>query len=112
MAYNEKLAARIREILAGKKNLTEKKMFGGIAFMLNEKMCVGVYKDDLILRCDPDTGESLLSTKGVRPFDITGKPMKGWLLIGPEKTNSKADLEAWIRIGVDENKKMKTAKKK
>jgi len=112
MAYDEKLAARIREILSGKKNLTEKKMFGGIAFMLNDKMCVGVDKKDLILRCDPKTGESLLSEKGVRPFDITGKPMKGWLLIGPERTSTIEDLESFVKIGIEENKKMKAVKKK
>ena len=112
MAFNEKLAERIRQALTGVKNLAEKKMFGGIAFMVNDKMCVGVDKDDLMLRCESSMTEELMPKKGVRLFDLTGKPMKGWLLVGPEGTNSKKDLEAWIRIALEANKKAVASKKK
>jgi TfoX/Sxy family transcriptional regulator of competence genes len=110
MAYNEKLAEKIRISLAGVRNLKEKKMFGGIAFMVNEKMCVGVDKDDLMLRCDPEQTGELLAKKGVRIFNLTGKPMKGWLLIGPEATSGK-NLDYWISLAIESNKKVKASKK-
>lgn len=112
MPYNEKLASRIREALAGTKNLEEKKMFGGIAFMVNDKMCVGVDKDDLMLRCSPERTDELLSKKGVRMFDLTGKPMKGWLLINSEGTSSKKDFDWWIKTALEENRKVIAATKK
>lgn len=112
MAYNEKLADRVREALAGKKNLLEKRMFGGIAFMINEKMWVGVDKDDIMLRCDPERMEELLALKGGKPFDLTGRPMKGWLLIGPEGTKSKKDFDWWINTDLEANKKAAGVKKK
>src|SRR5689334_6131096 len=112
MSYNEKLTGRIRTSLAGTKNLVEKKMFGGIAFMINDKMCVGVDKDDLMLRCEPEMTDELLGKKGVRVFNLTGKPMKGWLLIGPEATTSKEDFDYWIRVALESNKKIASQKKK
>ena len=111
MAFNEKLAEKIRSSLEGVRNVQEKKMFGGIAFMVNDKMCVGVDKDDLMLRCEPDMTDELLKKKGVRMFDLTGKPMKGWLLIGPEGTNSKKDLDHWIKLALESNKNVAAAKK-
>lgn len=112
MAYNEKLAERVRQSLSGIKNLTEKKMFGGIAFMVNDKMCVGVDKAELMLRCEQKMAEDLLSKKGVRQFDLTGKPMKGWLLVGPERTSSKKDLEGWVKIALEANKKASSSREK
>lgn len=112
MAYNEKLADRIREALAGTRKLAEKKMFGGIAFMVNDKMCVGVDNDDLMLRCAPEQTEEFLSKKGVRPFDLTGKPMKGWLLVGPEGTKSKKDFDGWIKTALESNKAVTASKKR
>jgi TfoX/Sxy family transcriptional regulator of competence genes len=112
MAYNEKLADRVRTALAGITKLTEKKMFGGVAFMVNDKMCLGVDKDDLILRCAPEDTDELLLKKGVRPFDLTGRPMKGWLLVGPEGTKSKADFDYWTKLALEANKKAKVSKKK
>jgi TfoX/Sxy family transcriptional regulator of competence genes len=111
MAYNEKLAEKIRTSLAGIRNVKEKKMFGGIAFMVNEKMCVGVDKDDLILRCVPEQTEELLTKKGARIFNLTGKPMTGWLLIGPEGTSGKNNLDYWINLSLESNKKVKASKK-
>ncbi|MFZ6014676.1 MAG: TfoX/Sxy family protein [Bacteroidota bacterium] len=111
MAYNEKLADRVREALSGTKKMIEKKMFGGIAFMINNKMCVGVDKEDLMLRCEPERTNEFLSMKGVRLFDLTGKPMKGWLLISSEGTKSKKDLDWWIQTAVESNKKIAARKK-
>ena len=101
MTYNEALADRIRKSLAKKKNVTEKKMFGGLAFMLNDKMCVGVDKDDLVLRCAPEKTDELLLKKGVRLFDLTGKPMNGWLLVSPEGHKTDKQLEDWIASSMD-----------
>jgi TfoX/Sxy family transcriptional regulator of competence genes len=112
MAYNEQLASRVREALSGTRKLLEKKMFGGIVFMVNDKMCVGVDKEDLMLRCEPERSDELLSRKGTRPFDLTGKPMKGWLLIGPEGTKSKKDFDWWIQTAIESNKKATASKKK
>ena len=95
MPYDEKLAARIDELIKGRKNFTTKKMFGGLSYMLNGNMCVGVYKDDLIIRCDPADTDKLLSEKNVKVFDITGKPMKGWLLVNPEATKGNG-LQKWF----------------
>jgi TfoX/Sxy family transcriptional regulator of competence genes len=114
MTYNEKLTARVRQSLADTKNLVEKKMFGGIAFMVNDKMCVGVDKDDLMIRCEPGMTDELLLKKAVRPFDLTGKPMKGWLLVGNEATTNKKDFDWWIKFALESNKKISSpsAKKK
>jgi TfoX/Sxy family transcriptional regulator of competence genes len=111
MPYNEKLAEKIRQSLAGVRNVKEKKMFGGVAFMVKDKMCVGVDKDDMMLRCEPEMTGELLLKKGARQFDLTGKPMKGWLLIGPEGTNSKKDFDYWIKLSLESNGKIKAAKK-
>lgn len=97
MPYDEALAEKVRRALARTKGLTEKKMFGGLAFLVNGVMCIGVDRDDLIVRCAKDETDTLLAKKGVREFDLSGgRPMKGWLLVGPEATGSAAGLEAWI----------------
>jgi TfoX N-terminal domain len=95
MSYDEKLAARIDELLKGKTNFTSKKMFGGIGYMLNGNMCIGIHKDDLIIRCNPADTDKLLAEKNVKVFDITGKPMKGWLLITPGGTRGNG-LQQWF----------------
>jgi TfoX/Sxy family transcriptional regulator of competence genes len=112
MAFNEKIADRIRIALDGTKNLVEKKMFGGIAFMVNDKMCLGVDKDDIMLRCEPEMTEELLSKQGVRPFDLTGKPMKGWLLVSEDGISTKKNFDYWVQVAVEANKKATTKKKK
>ena len=112
MAYNEKTADRIRKALAGTKKLADKKMFGGIAFMVNDMMCMGVDKDDIVIRCEPERNDEMLARKGARPFDITGKPMKGWILVSEEGTKSKADFDFWVNAALEGNKKAKPAKKK
>ncbi len=112
MAYNEDLADRVRKALEGVRKVEEKKMFGGIAFMVNGKMCLGVDKEDLMLRCTPESNDSLLSRKDVRLFDLTGKPMKGWLLIGPQATKSKKDFDFWVSTAIESNKKLAASKSK
>ncbi len=113
MAYNEQLAEKIRTALAGTKKLEEKKMFGGIAFLINEKMCIGVNKDDIMLRCEKEETGELLKKKGAKVFDLSGgRPMQGWVLVGPEGTNSKKDFDWWLAKAIEGNKKAPAPKKK
>jgi TfoX/Sxy family transcriptional regulator of competence genes len=106
MPYNEALAQKVRDALAGTKGLTEKKMFGGIAFLVGGVMCVGVDKDDLIIRCEKDQTGTLLAKRGVRPFDLSGKrPMQGWLLVGPEATRTAAGFKSWIDFALQWTKR-------
>ena len=100
MAYDEGLAFRIRELLDGRPDLIEKKMFGGLAFMVQGNLCCGVYKDDLIVRVGPEQDMRAVARPHARPFDITGRPMKGWLLVAPEGVENDADLEQWVEQGV------------
>src|SRR5688572_16361116 len=97
MPYDPALADRVRGALAGKRGLTEKKMFGGIAFLIDGAMCVGVDKTDLIVRCEKDETEALLRRNGVRVFDLSGgRPMNGWLLVGSEATKTAQGFKSWI----------------
>jgi hypothetical protein len=96
MAFDESLAARIRDALARKKGVEEKKMFGGICFLLNGNLLVGVWKDSLIARLGPDEGEAALLEPQVRVFDITGRPMRNWVLVEPEGVEDDDQLKAWI----------------
>ena len=99
MAYNELLAKRIEELIKGKKSFTRKEMFGGTGYLLNGNMCVGVHKDELIIRYDPKLTEEINKTKNVRPFDITGRPMKGWSLVSGEGIKG-ALLNKWFELSV------------
>lgn len=101
MAYDEKLAGRIRTTFAGKKNTGEKKMFGGIAFMLNGNMCCGVINDLFMARVGPAQYEAALKLPHVRPMDFTGKPMKGYVYVEPGGYKSGEELKEWIDRCVD-----------
>lgn len=101
MAYDEGLAHRIREVLADQPGLTEKKMFGGIAFMVQGNMACGVSGEEMMVRISPDETDSAVSHPHVRPFDMTGRPMKGWVLVAAGGYEADEDLEAWVRRGVD-----------
>lgn len=102
MAYDEALAQRVRIFIKGKKNIVEKKMFGGVAFLLDGNMAVGVNKDDLIVRVDADEHDQLASQKNVRTFDLSGgRPMKGWLLVAPAGVKNDKDLRAWVKRGIE-----------
>ncbi len=101
MAYNEILADRVRKILSGHKGLTEKKMFGGISFMLNGHMCCGVLKDDLVIRVGPMYYEKALAEPHIHPMDFTGRPMKGFLFVGTGGYHTDESLSKWVRQAVD-----------
>jgi hypothetical protein len=101
MAYDETLAQRIRTILLGRPGLSEQKSFGGIGFLLNGNMACGVIKEDLIVRVGPDRHADLLTKPHARPFDFTGRPMKGWLTVGSAGLTSESDLEVWVRRGLE-----------
>lgn len=101
MAYDEVLADRIRDALAPRHGLSERKMFGGIAFMLAGNMAVGVIGDELMVRLDPMDAESALGEPHTRPMDFTGRPMKNMIFVGPTGTSSDADLASWVEAGAD-----------
>jgi TfoX/Sxy family transcriptional regulator of competence genes len=96
MAYSKSLAARIRQTLAQRRGVSEKRMFGGVAFLLNGNMLVGVWQDSLIARLGPEVGERALRQPFVRPFDVTGRPMKGWVMIEPDGMDTDVELTEWI----------------
>lgn len=112
MSYNEQLTTRVRESLKGQKKVVEKKMFGGITFMVNDKMCVGVVKDEIMTRIDPAVYDKALKRKGCHEMRFTGKPMKGFVFVRPEGTKRKKDLEYWVGLALDFNTKAKAAKKR
>jgi len=100
MAYDEHLADRVRALLSDESAISEKKMFGGLAMLLAGNMAVGVTGDDLLVRTDPGEQEALLSEPGVRVFAMTGRPMKGWLMVAPESCAEDADLRRWVDRGL------------
>ncbi len=100
MAYNEELAARIRTSLEGRPGVTERKMFGGIGFMIHGNMCCGVVNDDLMVRIGPDSHKASLDLPHARPMDFMGRPMKGFVFVGPEGINDDGALSRWIDRGV------------
>ncbi len=112
MAYNEALAERIRDAFRAMPRVEEKKMMGGLTFMVNEKMCVGIVKDDLMLRLDPEHADKLVGTKGCRQMDFTGKPMKGFIFVSAEAWDADADFTQWIRLALDFNARAKASPKK
>lgn len=99
MAYDEGLAERIREVLDDEKGVTEKKMFGGIAFLLEGKMFVGIAKDDLMVRVGPERYQASLKQPHVRPMDFTGKPMLGYVFVAPAGVSEENELTRWVRLG-------------
>jgi TfoX/Sxy family transcriptional regulator of competence genes len=101
MAYDEELAERVRELLAARSEVGERKMFGGIAFMVSGNMACGVLKEDLIVRLGDEEGEKAIAEDGVRPFDFTGKPMKGIVYVSPERISDDGGLAEWVEAGAD-----------
>ena len=100
MAYDEKLANRIRAELGQKNGLSEKKMFGGLAFLLNGNMCCGVHSEEMIVRLAPNQTDATLSKQHTRIFDMTGRPMKGWILVHQDGLKTDAELAEWVQLGV------------
>ncbi|MEO5563376.1 MAG: TfoX/Sxy family protein [Chitinophagaceae bacterium] len=113
MAYDEHLEERIN--LSLKRNhiaFEGKKMFGGLAYMINEKMCVGILKNSLMAKIDPAQQAALLKKRGARVMDFTGRVAKGMVIIDPEGIDLDKDLDYWIDIAVEYNKIAKATKKK
>ncbi len=101
MAYDEDLAYRVRDLLEPEQGLSERKMFGGLTFMINGHMAVTVSRQGgLMLRVDPARTEELLREKHASPFEMRGRPMDGWLRIDPAGVRQEADLERWAALGV------------
>ena len=100
MAYDQDLANRVREQLADEDAVTEKEMFGGIAFLLSGNMAVGVSRDELMVRVGKEHGDEALAQPHARPFDMTGRPMKAWVLVAPPGFETDAQLAAWVARGV------------
>jgi TfoX/Sxy family transcriptional regulator of competence genes len=101
MAFNEELAGRIRQQLAWRKGVEEKKMFGGVGFLLNGNLLVGVWKGSLIVRLGPEEGDEALKELHVSEFDITGRSMKGWVLVAPQGVKDDDQLKGWIERAVE-----------
>jgi TfoX/Sxy family transcriptional regulator of competence genes len=101
MAYDEALAERVRESLRLRRGITEQKMFGGIAFMLRGHMFVGISKQSLMARVGPENHERAMARAGVREMDFTGKPMRGYVFVGPESLKSRAALKRWVDLCID-----------
>ena len=100
MAYDEQLADRIRALVEGEAGLTEKKMFGGLAFLIGGNMAVAASgQGGLLVRADPATSHDLLASRGVRPMEMRGRQMQGWLRVDTEAVRTKRQLEKWVRRG-------------
>ena len=100
MAYSESLALRIRQTLAGRRGLTEKKMFGGVGFLLRGNLCVGIWQTSLIVRLCHEQGAAALQEPNVAEFDITGRPMKGWIMVEPDGIETDEQLAGWVRRSI------------
>ena len=111
MAYNEGLADRIRKRLANLPRVEEMEMMGGLTFMVNGKMCVGVIKDEMMCRIEPDLHETALSRTGCRTMDFTKRPMKGYVMIEEGGMRIQEDFDYWIGLALEFNKTAKSTKK-
>lgn len=100
MAYNKALAQRIHHLVAGEQGLSEKNMFGGVAYMLDGNMCCGVLGEELILRLEVERAESALQEPGVEPFNPAGRPMRGWVTVNIDSLGSEATLQGWVKAAV------------
>jgi TfoX/Sxy family transcriptional regulator of competence genes len=113
MAYNEKLADRVREIIAlTHENVEEKRMFSGMCFMVNDKMCVGVQKDKLMVRLDPLMIDEALEKDGCVPMEMKGKALKSFVLVHEEALTTKRQLSYWLKLALEFNKFAKASKRK
>jgi hypothetical protein len=100
MAYDEGLATRVRDVLGDRAGVVEKQMFGGLAFLLYGNLACGVRGDDLMVRVGAEAADAALAEPGVRLFDMTGRPMKGWLLVDPDGHAEDDDLRRWVDRGL------------
>jgi TfoX/Sxy family transcriptional regulator of competence genes len=113
MAFNEKMADRVRELIIETHKISEeKKMFGGLCFMVDDKMCIGIEKERLMIRLDPARYEEVLEKEGCRPMDFTGKVMKGYVFVDLDAVTTKKKLSYWVTLALEYNKIAKASKKK
>ena len=110
MAYDEALADRMRKALGKRTGLVERKMFGGFAFLMRGNMCVGVSKDEMIVRLDPDETKAAATKPGVRLFEVGGRRMNGWILVAQSVLTTDAKLGAWIKRAVTYNRTLPAKK--
>jgi len=113
MAFNEKLADKVRELIAEKEsNIEEKRMFGGLCFMVNEKMCIGVEQERIMVRLDPAIYDEAMENEGCTPMDFTGKIMKGYVFVDADVVATKRKLSYWVNLALEYNKIARVSKKK
>ena len=112
MVYNEKLTNRVREALIGKAGVEEKRMFNGIAFMVNGKLCMSVGDDRMMLRIDPALHESVLQKKGCHPMVMKDREYKGYILVKEDVLRNKEELNYWVQLALDFNPFAKASKKR
>ena len=113
MPFNEKIADRIREMIAEThQHVEEKRMFGGLCFMVNDKMCLGVESERLMVRLDPSIYETVMEKDGCTPMDFTGKVMKGYVFVDIDVLNTRSKLKYWVDLALEYNKIAKASKKK
>jgi len=112
MAYNHILADRIRERLVDLPVVEEKEMMGGLTFMINDKMCIGIIKDEIMCRIDPDFHDTAVEMTGCRTMDFTKRPMRGYVMVDETGMKSQKDFEYWINLALEFNSKAKSSKKK
>jgi TfoX/Sxy family transcriptional regulator of competence genes len=113
MAYNESLANRVREMIAAREDQVEEKlMFGGLTFMVNDKICVGVKSDRILVRIDPEIYDEEAQGEGCTPMSHSGREMKGFLFVAEEVLNTQTKLKRWVDLALEYNPKAKAAAKK
>jgi hypothetical protein len=112
MGYNQKLADRLREALSDFPKVEEKKMFRGVTFMVNGKMCISVSGENLMCRFDPVLQEEVMERRGVEPMIMKNRQYKGYAYVTPEGFKSKKDFDYWVKLCLDFNKKARASKKK
>jgi hypothetical protein len=113
MAYDEQLAERVRHGFGQRKvRFEEKRMMGGLCFMVKSKMCVGVSKDRLMARIDPETYDAALRRKGCVPMDFTGRPMRGFVFVNPAGLATDGELDGWLKLALDFNPRATSSKKR
>lgn len=112
MAYDENLANRIRDKFQSLDNVIEKPMMGGLTFMYKDKMCVGIFKNMLMCRINPELQDALIERDGCRVMDFTNRPMNGYIVIEPEGIDNETDFDFYIQLALDFNKNAKASKKR
>ncbi len=111
MAFNEQLANRVREAMVDVSKVREKRMFSGITFMVNGKMCVSIRPHDIMCRIDPEVHDTAVEKNGCRAMRMKGKELRGWVIVDEEVLKSKKAVEYWVGLALDFNKRAKSSKK-